>query len=240
MVVRRIGAFLAALALGAGLGPLVGAGPAAAGGWATTLVDPVPGAVTAGRAYEVSFWVLQHGTHPYSWDRPTTMGPVALRLTDTKGATVSFQGRALAEPSHFATTLTVPRDGTWRVTGVQGVFADYHVGTLTVPGTLRALGVPAAPSAADLDRYWPGPVRPPVLPVDQQRDPYNPDSADVEPAAPVTATPTGRTEPATAAATDRGTDGRLVAAAVVGVGLVFGLAIGGRRRWGRRTPSVDS
>jgi hypothetical protein len=68
--------------------------------------------------------------------------------------------------------VTVPYDSSWRVVGVQGRFQAYEMGTLQVPGTLTALGVPAAPAAEDLDRYWPGPARPPVLPVDQTRDPY--------------------------------------------------------------------
>ena len=76
-------------------------------------------------------------------------------LTDDAGASVSFAGRALAEPAHYTTTVTVPHDGSWRVTGVQGMFLPFHVGTLTVPGTLKALGVPAAPSQEDVQKYWP-------------------------------------------------------------------------------------
>jgi hypothetical protein len=240
VVLRRAAAVLAATIIGIGIGALVGAGPAAAGGWAVTVIDPRPSRIEAGKPYEVSFWVLQHGTHPYNWAEPPSVGRVGLTLTDARGQSMSFAGHALAEPAHYATTVTVPRDGRWRVTGVQGIFASFHVGTLTVPGTLETLGVPAAPSPADRQKYWPGPVRPPVVRIDHKRDPFALAVADVHPPAkdaPVT-TP-APAEPATATESASATPGRGVrtvplAVAIGGVVLVLGLAVGGRRRWTRR------
>jgi hypothetical protein len=241
VVRRRAAAFLAALVVGTGLAALVGVGPAAAGGWAVTVVDPLPSAIEAGTAYEVKFWVLQHGTHPYNWGEPSSIGEVGLTLADTQGTTVSFRGRALAEPAHYVTTLTVPRAGRWRVTGVQGVFANFHVGTLTVPGTLTALGVPAAPSPADLQKYWPGPVRPPVLQIDQNRDPFIQEPSDLDqPAGGPPAPASAAVAPAIAADSDgveaAGSSARtLLLAAMIGAVVLLGWTVGRWRLRVRRT-----
>lgn len=231
----RAGALVAALVLGAGLGASAGAGPAAAGGWAVTVLDPLPSRIESGRAYEVSFWVLQHGTHPYG-GQMGTLGAVGLSLTDDRGASVSFTGRALAEPAHFATVVTVPHDGSWRVVGVQGIFSGFHVGTLTVPGSLAALGVPAAPSPAEMQDYWPGRVHPPVLPIDRSRDPFvaEPVALADQPSTqqlPAAAVDAGS---ATGADTHRGIRTSLLAAVIAGAALVFACGVGGRRWWVRR------
>ncbi|HEX5594739.1 MAG TPA: hypothetical protein VFX61_01760 [Micromonosporaceae bacterium] len=238
---RRVDALMAALVIGIGLGGLAWAGPAAAGGWAATVIDPLPSRIEAGQAYEVSFWVLQHGTHPYHGDQPDSIGSVGLALVDARGTSVSFPGRALAEPAHYTATVTVPHDGSWRVTGVQGVFADFHVGTLTVPGSLEALGVPAAPSPADLQKYWPGSVRPPVLPIDQKRDPFAPQPLPVtdQAAAETAATPAAGAEPASTPTVQRGVRAWLVAVAVGGLVLVLAVGVGGHRWWIRRGRSAS-
>lgn len=238
---RRAGALVAALVIGTGLGALGGTGPAAAGGWAVTVIDPLPGRMVAGQAYEVSFWVLQHGTHPYRGTQPASIGQVGLTLTDDRGARVSFSGRALGEPAHYATTVTVPHDGSWRVTGVQGLFASFHVGTLTVPGSLTALGVPAAPSATDMQRHWPGPVRPPVLPIDRNRDPFAAERSDAtdlpatQPRAPEAAGAESAAEPA-----QRGSRTPLLASVIAGVTVLLALGFGERRRRIRARQPVAS
>jgi hypothetical protein len=178
MWTRRALAIMAAVSLGGGVGVFAAAGPAAAGNWAVTVLDPPPGRIEAGRTQQMGFWVLQHGTHPYNWGNPSTLGAVGLVLVDDAGSRASFPGTASAEPAHYTTSVTVPHGGRWQVYGVQGIFMSYHVGTLTVPGTVASLGVPAAPSAADLARYWPGAVRPPVLRVDPNRDPFVPSGAE--------------------------------------------------------------
>jgi len=237
---RRAGALIVALVIGTGWGALAGSGPAAAGGWAVTVIDPLPGKVEAGQAYPVTFWVLQHGTHPYEGTEPASIGPVGLTFTDSSGASVSFSGSALAEPAHYATTVTIPHDGTWRVTGVQGIFADYHVGTLTVPGSLETLGVPAAPSAEDMQRYWPGPVRPPVLPIDQARDPFVPAPAEVpeQPSGPAQAAAAPPDPNPTAAWTaPRSVRGPLlvIGAGVLVLGLSWRASARSRRAWRSRS-----
>src|SRR5688572_29703222 len=103
-----------------------------AGGWATPVVDPLPDRIESGRTYTVGFWVLQHGSHPYDGD----LGPVGLRLVGSDGTTVAYRGVALPEPAHFAAAIAVSDDGVWQLVGIQGVFADYAIGTLQVPGGL--------------------------------------------------------------------------------------------------------
>ncbi|MFD4673050.1 hypothetical protein ACFWNN_25235 [Lentzea sp. NPDC058450] len=108
---------------------LLGAPAAHAGGWAVTYVDPVP-SIQPSTTHTVGYWVLQHGTHPFSGD----LGKTGLRFqsgTDSR----SFTGVALAEPAHYAVTFALPA-GTYEVFGLQGMFAEHPLGTLTVPGTL--------------------------------------------------------------------------------------------------------
>src|SRR5688572_1803730 len=170
-MLRRASVYLLTLALGCAAGVVGLAGPAMAGGWAVTVIDPA-GVIEPGKAHQISFWVLQHGTHPYNWSEPAAIGSVGLTLADGNGSRVNFTGTALPEPAHYVTTVTVPSAGQWKVIAVQGVFAGYHVGALKVPGTFQPLGVPAAPSPQDLQKYWPGKVQPPVLKVDQNREPF--------------------------------------------------------------------
>ncbi|TLP62380.1 hypothetical protein [Microbispora triticiradicis] len=155
---RRLIMALAALAA-----VLVTAPPAhaRAGFWAVTELDPLPATLRPGVSYTVGYWVLQHGTHPY--DDNGALGPTGLLLTGEDGTSLSFGGTPLPDPAHYATTITVPA-GRWRVQGVQGKFAPYEVGTLTVPGTLK----PAPPqyamqAGAEITDYW-GRVKPPGFP----------------------------------------------------------------------------
>jgi hypothetical protein len=144
------------LALGAILATIVlPAAPARAGGWAVTALDPLPQRLQAGRSYTVGYWVLQHGSHPYEGD----LGKTGLTLVDDRGQVVSFQGVALREPAHFAAAIAIPHAGTWTLNAQQGIFADYQVGTLTVPGGLAVVR-PPTPMTMHRDTHW-GAVRPP-------------------------------------------------------------------------------
>src|SRR5215211_6432465 len=118
---------IAAVVMLAAAGALATASPAEAGGWATTLLDPLPPRLEPGRTYTVGYWVLQHGSHPYEGD----LGTPGLKLVDDDGRVVTFQGVALREPAHFAAAIAIPHAGTWKLYGQQGVFAGYQVGTLT-------------------------------------------------------------------------------------------------------------
>ncbi|MEU6710090.1 hypothetical protein ABZ897_01310 [Nonomuraea sp. NPDC046802] len=66
---------------------------------------------------------------------------VALRFTHQGGRSLQFEGTALPEAGHYATSVVVP-GGVWKVEGVQGMFRPYDVGTLTVPGGLTINPVP--------------------------------------------------------------------------------------------------
>ena len=145
------------------VGPLLLASPAQAGGWAVTVLDPLPSRVEADTAYTVGYWVLQHGSHPHEG----TLGKSGLRLVGADGE-LEFVGRALPEPAHFAASIAVPA-GTWRVYAMQGWFAEHEIGTLTVPGGLKL-----APSEQDVavtgqppdggKPYW-GAIHPPYVTV---------------------------------------------------------------------------
>ncbi len=139
-----------------GLSP---ASPAQAGGLAVTVLDPLPSRIEADTAYTVGYWVLQHGFHPFEGE----LGKSGLRLVGPERE-LEFVGRALPEPAHFAVSVAVPA-GTWRVYAMQGWFAEFEVGTLTVPGGLKL--APSEQSANVTERprdggepYW-GAIHPP-------------------------------------------------------------------------------
>lgn len=104
--------------------------PAQAGGWAVTLLDPLPEKMEASRAYTIGYWVLQHGSHPFEGE----LGKTGLRLVGPDKV-LEFEGTALPEAAHYAVAVAVPA-GTWQVYAMQGWFEEFEVGTLTVPGGL--------------------------------------------------------------------------------------------------------
>ncbi|WP_327010837.1 hypothetical protein OHA72_28385 [Dactylosporangium sp. NBC_01737] len=223
----RMLAVLAATLVGLAGGLVLAPAPAYAGNWAVTVLDPLPDRLEAGKGYTIGMWVLQHGFHPYEGD---DLGPVGLRLVDGKGAALTFPAVALPEAAHYAAAVAVPHDGEWAVVGVQGRFAEYHVGTLTVPGGLAVLGVPPPLESSQADRYWPGAIRPPAVAQDAGRDPFG--SAYTAPAAAVQATPTAVSRAAPASAgTPRLT---LLAAATVAV-LAVAVFLSYRRAARRRS-----
>jgi hypothetical protein len=132
--------------------------PAQAGGWATTLLDPLPDRLEPGRAYTVGYWVLQHGSHPYEGD----LGKTALRLTDEAGSTTTYAGMPLAQAGHYATAVVFAHPGRWTLSSVQGIFADYEIGSATVPGGLRVLPTPTPMIFDHGDAgHW-GAIQPPL------------------------------------------------------------------------------
>jgi hypothetical protein len=202
-------------------GVVLGGSPAMAGNWAVTILDPLPDRLDVNRPYTVGFWVLQHGSHPYSGK----LDQVGLRLVDDKGSATVFPGAALPEPAHYAAAIILPRAGTWRIYGVQGPFADYLVGTLTVPGTLRALPVPQPAQVGADDQPW-GAIRPPQMPVDPGRDPFTEPVATASaagvPAAVEAVEPPVRR---TAARGDATGSARLTGVALVMVAVALGFAL---------------
>ncbi|WP_410612624.1 hypothetical protein [Amycolatopsis sp. lyj-109] len=150
-LVSLLGAILVAL--------LVSTPGATAGNWATTYLDPLPDTFGTGQTYTVGYWVLQHGSHPSYGE----LGATALVFTPGKGDPVVFPGVALREPAHYAAAIALPHDGIWRVSARQGIFSDYEIGSLTVPGRL-AVTPPPAPVAGE-KQPW-GAIRPPVIALD--------------------------------------------------------------------------
>jgi hypothetical protein len=138
---------------------LIAGAPARAGGWAATLLDPLPDRLEPDTAYTVGYWVMQHGFHPYEGE----LGATALRLTDAQGRTTAYAGTPLPEAGHYAAAVVLGR-GTWRLSSTQGLFGEYQIGEVTVPGglTLKPAETPADLSIpADNARHWDA-VRPPL------------------------------------------------------------------------------
>ena len=125
---RRLRVVALLVLVAVGLAPAM---PAYAGGWAVTLLDPLPDRVEADRAYTVGYWVLQHGSHPFEGN----LGKTGLRLVGPDRE-LEFVGSPLPEAAHYAVSFAVPA-GTWRVYALQGWFEQFEVGTLTVPGGLK-------------------------------------------------------------------------------------------------------
>jgi hypothetical protein len=148
-----------AVALLAGAATLTVGSPAQAGGWATTLLDPLPERLEPGQAYTVGYWVLQHGSHPYEGG---DLGKTGLRLTDEAGSTTTYAGVPLAEPAHYATAVVFSHSGRWTLSSAQGIFADYEIGEVTVPGRLRVAPTPPPMTVDHGDAgHW-GAIRPPL------------------------------------------------------------------------------
>lgn len=218
-LIRAVAALLLVLCAGA-VGAVVGAAPAQAGGWAATVLDPAPARFEPGKSYTLGFWVLQHGSRPYEG----TLEPVGLRLVGPNG-TATFTGIALPEPAHYVTSIVVPTAGTYTLTGLQGLFQPFRVGTITVPGGFTALPVPRPMEFPAEQLPWKE-IRPPEMPVDPNREPFE-DTAAL-PVPPATApAQEAATEPAASHGTRPTTT---VLAAVAATGLVLGLLLVRRRR----------
>jgi hypothetical protein len=226
---------LLAVALATGSWAL--AGPVAlAGGWATTLLDPLPDRIEANQAYTVGFWVLQHGSHPAN---PPVADP-GLKFTDEKGTAVTFKGAALPEAAHYAAAIILPHDGAWQIEGLQGWFGPYTVGTLSVPGRL-ALATPPQPMHFDghSEHSW-GAIHPPTMAADTHAAAaHTGQSHDAAPAQSVSVkantppAPAGSQGPSVLA----GTLGLLIAGSL-GLLAGLGLAIAGRGVAARMRPTA--
>lgn len=119
---------LAVLALSLG----VFASPAAAGGWAVTTFDDLPGQFLSGKEYVLGYTIRQHGQTPVSVDKTEILAIAS------SGRTLAFPGKADGSIGHYVATVFFPASGTytWRVT--QGAFEAQDLGTLTVLSTAGA------------------------------------------------------------------------------------------------------
>jgi hypothetical protein len=238
---RRTGIRLAvirtALVLAGALGAVLLSGaPALAGNWAVTSLDPLPDRIEPNRAYTIGFWVLQHGSHPYSGG---VLNPVGLKFVAETGKTTTFPGVALPEPAHYAAAIILPA-GTYQVFGVQGPFQDYRIATLAVPGGLTALAVPPPLAVGADEQPW-GAIRPPQVPVDPNRDPFgDPAAAPGVEQAPA-AIPQISAQPAAANPVDNGRSGTLVTVIVTAIATVAVIgAIGSALYWQPRARRLAS
>ena len=123
-------------------------GSVAAGGWAITVVDPLP-PVVAGAPLEVSFTILQHG------QTPVDVEDVVLIITEPDGDRRQFPARPAGEVGRYRATVELADPGAhaWRV--VQGWFGEQDLGRLDVARPLGPVAaavasteVPAVPVAA--------------------------------------------------------------------------------------------
>jgi hypothetical protein len=224
-LIRAAAALL--LVLGAGVaGAVLTTGPAYAGGWAATVLDPVPDRFEPGRSYTIGFWVLQHGSHPYAG----TLDPVALQLVAPSGAVTTFPGVALPEPAHYVTSIHLPAAGEYAVVGQQGIFQQFRVGTLTVPGALTVLPVPS-PMPWPAEKLPWKEIRPPAVPVDAARQPYDQTAATApaRAATPATATAAAPAPDTTRTASESMRPTTTVLAVIAGLAVILGLLLYRRR-----------
>ena len=106
------------------------AGPAAAGGWAVTTLDPLPaGGVVPGRPTPIGYTVRQHGM------TPVELTDSALLVTMADGTVLRFPGVADGPPGHHVAQVTVPVAGHFAFATDQGWFADQDLGHLDVGAT---------------------------------------------------------------------------------------------------------
>lgn len=225
---------VAAMVLAAGV---VGAAPAAAGGWSETVLDPPPARVESTVTYTFGFWVLQHGSYPI---RDGDLGKVALTATDDKGASVSFPATESATEGHYSAEVVFPHNGQWQLgTAQEMLMPDALVAVVTVPGTVRIM-----PSEVDqrAPHQW-GPVRPSFPPkaADAQVDAplnYLPEESAVplvEPrAARSPADPAADTAADTAVASGAGAGAGMPVELVVAGGLMLVAVAAGVGRYVRR------
>lgn len=229
---RRTGIRLLLILAGALGAVLLTGAPALAGNWAVTSLDPLPDRIEPNRPYTIGFWVLQHGSHPYSGG---VLNPVALKFVEETGKTTTFPGVALPEPAHYAAAIILPA-GTYQVFGVQGPFQDYRIGTLAVPGGLTALAVPPPLAVGADEQPW-GAIRPPQMPVDPNRGPFGDPGAtpgvEQAPAATQAPAPQIPARPATAGdRVDNGRSGTLVTVIVTAIATVAVVAaVGSALYW---------
>src|SRR5262249_51153264 len=116
-------------------------GPALAGGWAVTTMDPLAASPRAGVPVPVGFTIRQHGVTPVNLD------DVALEVIAADGAVHRFAAKPDGAKGHYVATVEFQSAGTfhWRV--LQGWFAPQDLGTIEVGsgGGSSALGGSSSP-----------------------------------------------------------------------------------------------
>jgi hypothetical protein len=86
-----------------------------AGGWATVVLDELPGEIHAGESQSIGFMVLQHGKTPVH-NLGADEWPVEPFLEATHaatGETVRVEAVPTEEVGHFVAEITFPSEGEW-------------------------------------------------------------------------------------------------------------------------------
>ena len=126
---------LAALALAA-------AGMAAAGGWATVGIEPLP-PEQADTPWNVTITVLRHGRTPTDGAKPT----LTIRNAET-GKAITYAAKP-AGNGRYTARVTFPSEGTWRYTVNNGLAATgYGVSQTQTFAAVEVVGGGSSDSAA--------------------------------------------------------------------------------------------
>lgn len=106
---------------------------AQAGGWALASFDELPTDFEAGRSYDLSYTILQHGS------TPVDVGTSVVRITDSQGSVTEFEATGTGDVGRYLVTVTFPTAGSfhWEVT--QGDFESHQLGTVNVTGAVAAV-----------------------------------------------------------------------------------------------------
>ena len=114
------------------------AAPAAAGGWAVTTLDAVPGRFEAGTAYDIGYTIRQHGV------TPVDLESTGIRITSAaSGKQITFDGRRDGAVGHYVARVSFPAAGGWKWEALQDWFGPHPLGELEV----AAAGAGSAPDA---------------------------------------------------------------------------------------------
>jgi hypothetical protein len=118
------------------------AGPASAGGWAITTLDPLPATIEPGQVTPIGYTIRQHGVTPVTIDATT------LVVTLADGRALRFPGTPDGPTGHYVATVTVPEPGQFALSIEQGWFGPQDLGHVTVgTGAPVAAAAPAAGSS---------------------------------------------------------------------------------------------
>ena len=103
---------------------------AAAGGFATVGITPLPGGdIGSGDRWTATLTVLQHGRTPLDGLQPT------LTISNpTTGATRTFDARPAGEPGRYTVEVSFPSSGTW----AYEVYDDFSATHTFAPVTVGA------------------------------------------------------------------------------------------------------
>jgi hypothetical protein len=80
---------------------------AAAGGFATVGVDPVPDGIGPGKVWEVRLTILQHGRTPLEYVNPQV-------IVERGSVRRAFAARATRQPGVYRARVVFPSAGTWQ------------------------------------------------------------------------------------------------------------------------------